>query len=40
MDFFASLFTITSNAPELEPAPSTPIEADYPVAGGGGCIVS
>jgi hypothetical protein len=27
MDFFASLFTITSNAPEPESAPLTPIDA-------------
>jgi hypothetical protein len=32
MDFFASLFTITSNIPEHELEPSAPIDADL---GGG-----
>ncbi|KAI0275989.1 hypothetical protein BGY98DRAFT_935382 [Russula aff. rugulosa BPL654] len=27
MDFFADLFTITSNTPEAEPAPSAPVDA-------------
>jgi hypothetical protein len=35
MDFFADLFTITSNTPEDEPAPSAPVDA-----GTGGCIVA
>jgi hypothetical protein len=38
MDFFASLFTIISNAPEHEPTPSTPIDADGVVTGG--CIIA
>ncbi|KAH9985332.1 hypothetical protein BJV77DRAFT_1071490 [Russula vinacea] len=42
MDFFAPLFTITSNAPEPEPEPSTPIDADGGDGLGGtntgGCI--
>jgi hypothetical protein len=41
MDFFASHFTITSNAPEPEPESSTPIDTDG--LGGtnfGGCIVA
>jgi hypothetical protein len=37
MDFFADLFTITSNTPEAEPAPSAPIDA---AGGTGGCIVA
>jgi hypothetical protein len=41
MDFFATLFSISSNAPEAEPAPSTPIDADGGGSGGtGGCIVA
>jgi hypothetical protein len=39
MDFFATLFT--TNAPEGETAPSTPIDADGTGGGGGGgCIVA
>jgi hypothetical protein len=39
MDFFATLFSITAKAPEVEPTPSTPIDAN---GGGGtpGCIVA
>jgi hypothetical protein len=41
MDFFATLFSIASNAPEAEPSPSTPIDADGGGSGGtGGCIVA
>jgi hypothetical protein len=42
MDFFATLFSITSSAPEAEPAPSTPIDADggNNGTGGGGCVVA
>jgi len=41
MDFFATLFSIASNAPEAEPAPSTPIDADGGGSGGtGGCVVA
>jgi len=45
MDFFATLFSIASNAPEAEPAPSTPIDAEDPngpPASGstGGCVVA
>jgi len=38
MDFFATLFSITANTPDVEPTPSTPIDA----GGGGspGCIVA
>jgi len=36
MDFFVELFTITSNTPEDEPVPSTPIDA----GGSGSCIVA
>jgi hypothetical protein len=41
MDFFVSLFTITSNAPEPELEPSTPIDTDG-LGGGnfGGCTVA
>ena len=38
MDFFAELFSITSNAPEAEPAPSAPVDAAG--GGSGGCIVA
>jgi len=39
MDFFAELFTITSNVPEAEPAaPSAPVDAAG--GGSGGCIVA
>jgi hypothetical protein len=37
MDFFVDLFTITSNTPEAEPAPSSPVDA---AGGDGGCIVA
>ena len=37
MDFFVDLFTITSNNPEAEPAPSAPVDAG---GGNGGCIVA
>jgi hypothetical protein len=37
MDFFVDLFTITSNTPEAEPAPSAPVDA---AGGDGGCIVA
>ncbi|KAI0276622.1 hypothetical protein BGY98DRAFT_693588 [Russula aff. rugulosa BPL654] len=37
MDFFVDLFTITSNTPEAEPAPSAPVDA---AGGTGGCIVA
>jgi hypothetical protein len=37
MDFFAQLFTIISNAPEDEHAPSGPVDS---ASGGGGCIVA
>jgi hypothetical protein len=41
MDFFATLFAISSSAPEPEPTPSTPIDADHGGTGGtGGCIVA
>jgi hypothetical protein len=42
MDFFTSLFTITSDAPEPEPSPSTPIDAggSNTHGKGGGCIVA
>ena len=38
MDFFVNLFTTTSNTPEAELSPPTPVDA----AGGndGGCIVA
>jgi hypothetical protein len=39
MDFFASLFTITSYAPEPEPTPSTPIDADGG-SSGYSCIIA
>ena len=38
MDFFVELFTITSNTPEAEPAPSAPVDAAG--GGNGGCIVA
>jgi hypothetical protein len=39
MDFFATLFT--TNAPECDTAPATPIDSDYGGGGGGpGCIVA
>ena len=39
MDFFATLFT--TNAPECDSAPATPIDSDYGGGGGGpGCIVA
>jgi len=41
MDFFATLFSVASNAPEAETSPSTPIEADQGGSGStGGCIVA
>ena len=41
MDFFATLFSVASNVPEAEPAPSTPIDADGGGSGGtGGCVVA
>jgi len=38
MDFFAELFTITSNTPEAEPTPSAPVDAAG--GGNGGCVVA
>jgi hypothetical protein len=40
MDFFGSLFSITSNAPEPESEPSTPIDADGGAYNPNGCIVA
>jgi hypothetical protein len=37
MDFFVNLFTITSNTPDAEPAPSFPVDADSHNVG---CIVA
>ena len=37
MDFFAELFTVTSNTPEDEPTPTIPLDAG---GGGTGCIVA
>jgi hypothetical protein len=37
MDSFADLFTITSNTPEAEPAPSTPVDLG---GGSGGCVIA
>lgn len=39
MDFFANVFTITSNTPEAEPVLSTPVDADGD-NGPPGCIVA
>jgi hypothetical protein len=43
MDFFATLFSITANTPEVEPTPSTPIETENNPGANGGywhCIVA
>jgi hypothetical protein len=41
MDFFATLFSITADIPDVEPTTSTPVEADGGGSGGGpGCIVA
>jgi hypothetical protein len=40
MDFFASLFTITSNAPEHELEPSAPIDADVNGGNFSACIIA
>jgi hypothetical protein len=37
MDFFVELFTVTSDIPEAEPAPSAPVDAG---GGTGFCIVA
>ena len=41
LDFFADLFTITSNTPEDEPScPSTIKTVDADTDSGGGCVVA
>jgi hypothetical protein len=41
MDFFATLFSTNSMAPEPETTPTTPIDADWGGTGGnGGCVVA